>query len=239
MNRSRAIILGVLFAILLVAIPLTIYIVSTQEQDVRSRANFDTTTTTTIALGSTTSPSPTVVSPTTAATATPACQTPTAPTNVKITYPNCPNGVCNYTQAVCTWDAVTGAVSYTIKITQIDSGNVIKTDSVTAPTVQEVFPVEQNKTYKCDVSATNSCATPGPSSSFQLTCKTDAIISTPTTASTVTPIPSSVFSTSTPVATRPPRPTLPATGDTSTTVLIGIGGIAVAIIGGAFFLLAL
>src|SRR5437762_11912511 len=56
------------------------------------------------------------------------CQPPGAVTNVKVDFPSCQGTSCDVTSADCTWDAVTGAVTYQYKITEVDSGTVVKND---------------------------------------------------------------------------------------------------------------
>jgi len=235
MKDKKVLIIGLLVAVLLIAIPLTVYIAN-QQQDVRSSAQENTTV---AALPTNTpTPSPTnqptstptaapTIAPTIAPTLTPtatgsACQTPDAVSGVELNYPNCVGTQCNFTQADCTWAAVNGATSYSIKVTQVESGTVTKTDTVAAPTVTYVFAVEQGKTYRCDIAAINSCGTSGPVGSAQALCSVDGQVGSPTPVQPTTP-PQVI-------------PTVVPTGDTDTTMLVGIGGVIVAIIGGALFL---
>lgn len=240
-------IIGGLAAILLIAIPLTVYIAN-QQQDVRSRADqgtliadtgatatpipLPTSTPVTAATATPTSsptPSPTVAttipSPTPTGTAggtiTPttagACTAPEVVSNVEFDYPSCAGTQCNFTQASCSWAAVNGAVNYSVKITQVDSGTITSTNTVAAPTVTFSFPVEQGKTYRCDIAAVNSCGTSGEAGSAQALCSVDGQVGTP-------------------VPTRPQViPTVVPTGDVSTTILVGAGGLFVAIVGGLLF----
>jgi hypothetical protein len=110
-----------------------------------------------------------------------------------------------------------------VKITQVESGTVTSTTTVNPPTVTYAFAVEQGKTYKCEISAVNSCGTSGQAGSAQALCAVDGQVTTPTVAA-VQP-------------TRPPViPTLKPTGDVSTTAIVGIGGALVTIVGGLLFL---
>lgn len=239
-------IIGGLVAVLLIAIPLTVYIAN-QQQDVRSSAQVQpsitdssvipTNTPVATATNQPTStptatpsplPSPTVaVSPTQPATtsvsvtptvAAGACQVPAAVTGVELNYPSCQGTQCNFAEANCSWAAVNGAASYSISVTQVDSGTVTTTTTVTAPTVTSAFPVEQGKTYRCDITAINSCGASGAVGSAQAVCAVDGQVSSP-------------------APTTPPQviPTVVPTGDTNTTVLVGIGGVIVAILGGVLF----
>lgn len=241
MKDKKVLIIGLLVTVLLVAIPLTVYIAN-QQQDVRSSAQVDSTVatlptntpspsptnlpTSTPALTSTPTLTPTIattITPTLTPTATgSACQTPDAVSSVELNYPSCQGTQCNFTQADCTWAAVNGATSYSIKVTQVDSGTVTKTDTVAAPTVMYAFAVEQGKTYRCDIAAINSCGTSGPVGSAQALCSVDGQVGSPTPVQPTTP-PQVI-------------PTVVPTGDTNTTMLVGIGGVLVAIIGGVLFL---
>lgn len=280
MNKKLIIIL-VIVTLLVIAIPLTLFVLN-QQQDIRSSAAPPPTTFDTAV--PTATPAPAI---TTAPTATPtqaaACTPPATPTNVKMKYPGCVGDQCNYTQASCSWGAVTDAVKYNLTITEVDSGQVTKTDTVTAPTVTYVFPVTQNKTYKCDVAAVNACGAAGTPGSDSLLCAAQGLIPSPTTpplaASCGTPCtngtlcspgmtcvtanngskycslpefqaacqasPSATSCCSAPpVAYVPPSPLptqpipspLPPTGITSTSIWLGIGGLAITILGGLIFL---
>lgn len=222
-----------------------------------------------------------------APTAVPACQTPAQVTNVRMSYPNCPENSqeCIFTEASCTWDAVTGATSYTVKATQVESGAVAKNETISAPTTKIVFPVTAGKTYQCDVSAVNACGAGAPGSD-SLLCQVEAGPSpspspVPVVTTAPTPVPTvnyytcgqpgcsatspcinglecvqtsggqsyctypiyktacqgSPSTTSCCSAPAQPRPTLPPTGSTSTSIMLGAGLVLMMIIGGAFILL--
>lgn len=242
MKDKRVLIIGLLVTVLLIAIPLTVYIAN-QQQDVRSSAQIPPAsgdiaviaTSTPVATATNAPTSTPLATPTLAATLAPtatiavtggACQTPSAVSGVELNYPSCEGTQCNFAEASCTWAAVNGAVSYTVKVTQVESGTVTKTTTVAAPTATSAFPVEQGKTYRCDITAVNSCGTSGEAGSAQAICEVDGQVSSPTTASTQSLQPTS------------PQviPTVVATGDTNTTMMVGIGGVVIAILGGlAFF----
>lgn len=132
------------------------------------------------------------------------CTPPAAVTNVHIVYPFCSGDQCSFTQAQCTWDSITGAVSYTAKITEVDSNTVIKTDTPSSSTTQTTFPVVSGRTYKCDVTATNQCGASGGTGSDSLLCKAPDLGVSPT------PTPSATASASaTPAPT--PAPTVAPT----------------------------
>lgn len=139
-----------------------------------------------------------------------ACTTPAAVTNVVVTYPDCTGSTCLFTQANCTWAAVTGAASYQITATEVDSNTVVKNQTVDSATTKVVFPVTSGKTYKCDVTAINSCGQSGGTGSDTLLCKIDGITSAPTAVPT-----------SAPLVKNTPIPTLAPTGDTQSMIIVG------------------
>ncbi|MFI5265140.1 MAG: hypothetical protein ACHQT7_00130 [Candidatus Levyibacteriota bacterium] len=141
---------------------------------------------------------------------TPTCTTPGVPPNVLITYPACQGVNCNPTQATCTWGAANGAANYSIKVTEIDSNTVINTQTLPAATLNFTFGVTSGKTYKCDVTAVNSCGANGTTGTFSLLCQTD-VVSTPTP-------------TLVPGATVPPIQQLPATGNNFILMALGVTG---------------
>ena len=277
MNK-RLLILLIILTLVIVAIPLTLFVIN-QQQDIRSSAA-DTE------LGDTSvvPTNPPVPSATSAPAA--ACTLPTQVINVHMEYPANIGGTSyDFTKASCTWDAVSGATSYEIKITQVESSSVVKTDSVATGTTTYAFTVTPNNTYKCEISAKNACGV-GPAGSDQLLCKTDTIPSTPpspTVAPTTPPVAAACGSPCTdsttcaagltcvtasnntrycaitayqnacalnpsvgscctaPGVTVSPTviiPTaLPPTGITTTTIWLGLGGIAITILGGLLLLL--
>lgn len=182
MNKKNAIILSVvLVGILIAAIPIAVYLVR-QQQTTKSSAETNTQT---------------------------VCQTPGTVSNVTIEYPFCEQGStleCSFTQASCSWNPVSEASSYGLKITEVDSGTVIKTDSVSSSTTKIAFPVTSGKTYKCDVTATNSCGSTGGTGTDSLLCKVDEVaLATPTPPPAGGPSP-------TPTPSGNPTPTPPPVG---------------------------
>lgn len=196
MNK-KTLILGFVVVILLAAIPLTLYLAS-QQQDVRSRADE-------------VEPTPTM-----------ACTPPAAVSNVRINFPYCPSGGdCDLTQASCTWNAIADATQYNVSITEVDSGTRVKQETIIAPTTQTVFPVTINRTYRCDVTATNACGAIGGVGTVELLCAVEAS-TTPTT--TPSPIPTS--SPTLTVTGTPPPPTAtvtPAINLSPTPVVLACG----------------
>lgn len=150
-----------------------------------------------------------------------ACTLPIVPQNVLVEFPGCVGTVCNFTQAKCSWGAVTGALRYQLTITEVETGTVIKNEQPSATTTNVIFSVNQNKTYKCDVSAINTCGT-GAAGTHSLYCRVDVPVTTlaptPTSAPLSIPSPTRVISV--------PRPTIPPTGNMSTFIVLVIVGIS-------------
>jgi hypothetical protein len=108
---------------------------------------------------------------------------------------------CSYNQASCSWDPTIGAVSYAVKVTEVESSNVVYNNQVQSSITRVVFNVTSGKTYKCDVTATNSCGSSGGTGTDSLLCAADGIPS-------FTPAPTSVASvapTPTPAPTQTPQ----------------------------------
>ena len=128
------------------------------------------------------------------------CPAPATPATVTLSYPLCEVGqsgeTCQFDKAGCIWDSVSGASTYNVKVTEVETGAVIKTDSVAG--TQTSFPVVQGRTYNCQVSAVSNCGTVGATNEDSLLCQTDAFVSP-------TPVPTSVP----PVATPPPATPAP------------------------------
>lgn len=103
-----------------------------------------------------------------------ACPLPAAPTNVLVEYPGCQGDNCSLAQASCSWGAVAGATSYSVKITEVETTTIIKSETVTTNNTY-IFPVTQNRTYRCEVSAINSCGT-GPAGQHELLCKVEGLV---------------------------------------------------------------
>lgn len=101
------------------------------------------------------------------------CPLPASPTNILVEYPGCQGDNCSLAQASCSWGAVAGATSYSVKITEVDTTTIIKSETVTTNDVY-LFPVTQNRTYRCEVSAINSCGT-GPAGQHELLCKVESL----------------------------------------------------------------
>jgi len=153
------------------------------------------------------------------------CTPPATVTGVLVEYPECDGDSCSFVQASCSWDTVSGATSYNYTITEVDTGAQIQTASVDSSTLRVVFPITQERTYKCDVFATNSCGASGGTGTHSLLCSADALLDetpTPTTAPTSTPVP-----------TKAP---IEAPGGFEMTAII-LGGITLVLLGGLALLL--
>jgi hypothetical protein len=111
---------------------------------------------------------------------------------------------CSFEQASCSWDPVVGATNYNVVITEVDSGSVIKNEQVASTNTKITFPVIQGKTYKCDVSATNSCGALSPTASQSLLCQVEGFA---TPAPTPTPPPQGAPPTPAPTPVPTPVPT--------------------------------
>ena len=140
------------------------------------------------------------------------CPAPGTPSTVTLSYPLCesttPGGTeqCQFDKAGCVWEAVSGATKYSVKVTEVETGANVATQSINAPTVKTSFPVVQGRTYKCEVSAVNSCGTTGGTNEDTLLCEADGFFS-PTPAPTAAPPPPPPAPVSTPTPTPLPTPT--------------------------------
>lgn len=136
---------------------------------------------------------------------TPACTPPTAPSNVAIEYPSCPNNAsCNFNLASCSWDAYTGATNYKVKATEVDSGTVVLDQTFPGTQTKTDFTVTPNKTYRCEVAVVSSCGT-GPNGREELLCAIEAIVTSPSPTATPSATPSPSPS-PTPVTSSAPKP---------------------------------
>ncbi len=136
------------------------------------------------------------------------CTTPQQTGNVEVAYPSCNGANCSFVEANCTWDAVSGAANYSVKVTEVESNTVIKNVTVNGSTTTYTFPVTQGKTYRCEIAAVNACGTAGPTGSGEALCAVDGL--TVSTAPSATPVPS-------PTLTPSPSPLACGTSCDSTT----------------------
>lgn len=153
-----------------------------------------------------------------------ACTAPATPVDVAVDYPGGTGTTRDLTLANCSWTAQSDAASYNITVTEVETGTIIKNnEAVAASTTTVSFPITQQRTYKCDVTAVASCGTVSAVASDQLLCDADAIIDTPTptTAAEVPP--------------KAATPTIAAPGGIFETIGI-LGGVTLAVITGIVLL---
>jgi hypothetical protein len=131
------------------------------------------------------------------------CTTPPQVSTVEVNYPSCAGAQCSFVEADCTWDAVSGAANYSVKITEVETGTVVKNVTAGGSATSYTFPVTQGKTYRCETSAVNACGTSGPAGVGEAICEVDG---------TLDPVPSS-----TPTPTPTPSPSPVACGMSCTT----------------------
>lgn len=234
MKNKSTIAIILLIVGILGAVIATVLLVRSK-QDVRSRADtFDTFTPPAL-------PSPTIVADGTLNQAGDTCPAPATVTNVVADYPNLVDGVADFAKASCAWDSSEEAVSYAVKITEVDTGSILKNEAVNSSETSYVFDVANGKTYRCEVAAINDCGAQGVAGSDEVLCETDVVPeASPTVAPTV-PVPTSSVAatlapTSPPVATGAPIPTLPPTGAVENLAIAALGGVVLMILGGLLFL---
>lgn len=135
---------------------------------------------------------------------TPACTPPSAPSNVVMEYPSCPTSAsCNFSLATCSWDAYSGATEYRVKATEVESGTVVKDESVPSSQTKIDIPVTANKTYRCEVAVVTTCGT-GPNGRDEILCAVELFNNpSPTATPSATPAPTA---TPTPSTTPTPAP---------------------------------
>jgi hypothetical protein len=126
----------------------------------------------------------------------------TAPTPTPSTSPTpppvCPSGTA--TEGTCTWDALSGADTYNVSVTDKTTVQIVKSGVVQSPNTQFSFPDNEVDTYVCSVSASNVCGGNTPVKSPPSTC----MVPTPTVSPSPTP---TVVPSSTPTPTPSPKPT--------------------------------
>lgn len=128
---------------------------------------------------------------------------------------------CPVQFAICKWDSLGGGYTYKVTIVDATTGTIIAQNSIAA--TQLSFPASSGKTYRCDVSAVNSCGEGPKSSGTGSACpgvvaqapvaSTPTPTPTPTPTLTPTPTPATPTPTPTPVPPTPapstPTPTTP------------------------------
>ena len=149
---------------------------------------------------------------------------PATVTGVLVEYPECTGDSCSFVQASCSWTAVSGATSYNYTVTEVDTGTQVQTSTVDTATLRVVFPVTQERTYKCDVFASNATGS-GGTGTHSLLCSAEGLLD-PTVAPTTPPAATAL----------PTKPPIESPGAFENTAII-LGGVALVIIGGLALLL--
>lgn len=150
-----------------------------------------------------------------------ACTVPAQVPNVAITFPSCNGSNCDFTQGSCSWGSVTDATGYQVTITEVETSRTIQSQQVASTVSTNTFPVAESNTYRCDVTASNSCGS-GQAGTASLLCKVDAAV------------------TSTPAATVPPAtpaPKLPVTGSNTPLFLLAGSALIIVAMGGVLLLI--
>jgi hypothetical protein len=166
------------------------------------------------------------------------CPIPAQVTNVAVIFPSCVGTVCNFTQGSCTWATVSGAINYKVMITDVETSAVVPNQQVDPANNSVIFSVAESNTYKCDVSAINSCGATGAIGTASLFCKVDAAVTTPTPTPTPTVAPTVVptsMPTVAPTVVPTPIPVMPVTGDNVPLMLFGFLSIVLIISGITLF----
>jgi hypothetical protein len=223
MSKRNLIAIGVLFVILLGGITITLVLLSSN-QDNRSGAE---------------APPPLI----TEAPSLPPVDTqdtaldttdPGPVTNVRVNYPYINGTASDWNQASCTWDSNSNATLYNVKVTEVDTSTEVKSEQLNSSVSQELFAINDGKTYRCEVAAVNTAGVAGTPGSDEQVCESTALVETPTPTPTETPVPTvtetpiptveiTVAPTATPTAIPTAIPTLPPTGSIGSVVTIGIG----------------
>lgn len=126
---------------------------------------------------------------------------------------------CIPNEGQCSWDPVSGAVSYNYKVFEGKNEKLIKEGKVDSNVTKITFPVntEDETVYKCTVNATNKCGT-GPEGEDSDTCApvTSTPTHTPTSTYTPTQTPTGTL-THTPTETMTPTESVTPTETTTPT----------------------
>ncbi len=233
MGKKNLIAIGILFVVLLGSIFITLFLVSSS-QDTRSSANtpnsFPTPVITDIPVGAQDGGS----------------TDPGTVENVTVNYPNVnESGEANWLEANCSWDFNENAVTYLLKVTEVDTDTVIIDEEISSDIMLNEFPITSGNTYRCEVSAVNASGVAGVAGVDEQVCETEALAEPTTTPVPTTPIVTTVPPTlipATPSASiiptePPPLPTVPPTGSIGTIATVGLGGVILLLIGGALLFL--
>lgn len=229
MGKKNLIAIGVLFVVLLGAIFVTLYLVSSS-QDTRSSAN-------------TPDVFPTVPPfvpnvPVEAQGGDSETADPGPVDGVSVNHPYINGDDVDYTQASCTWDPNPNAVQYSLTITEIDTGTVIKDEAISNEITEDVFVPVSGNTYRCEVAAINASGVVGIAGVDEQVCEIPVEVEEPSPTPIITTPPVVASPSATPVVEIPTAtPTLPPAGSIGTIATVGIGGIVLLLIGGALLFL--
>lgn len=155
---------------------------------------------------------------------------------VRVDYPNIEGDQANWEQANCSWNANTNASTYSIKVLEVDTETVIAEESVNSGVTNKVFPITSGNTYRCEVAAVNSAGVAGTAGFDEQVCVSDAPVTSPSPVASPS---ATIAPTAIPTVVAQPTvtPTLPPTGSFGTIATIGLGGVILMLIGGALLFL--
>jgi hypothetical protein len=133
------------------------------------------------------------------------CKIPPTPTPTTIP-------ICKEDESTCTWNGLTEATEYDVKIIDAGTEDVIKSGTVSAPTTKFNFAFKPGITYKCEVTPVSKCGTGKSTQSPPTICEvsptpTSMPLPSPTPTETPTPLPTPT-DTPVPTPTNTPTPTL-------------------------------
>lgn len=173
------------------------------------------------------------------------CPAPEPPSEVLVDYPNCEGTQCNFNQANCAWGDSLDATNYNVTVIQVESGQQVLQQTVPSSTTKVTFDVVQRTTYRCTVSAVNTCGATSVSATAEQYCENDALVE-------ATPVPTTPVAPTAPLATPTvtvitPVPTafiptpivnevIPPTGGMIETVGVVVGMLAILAVGAALII---
>jgi hypothetical protein len=225
MSKRNLIAIGVLFVVLLGAIFVTLLMLSSN-QDTRSSAN-----------------TPDEIFPTSPPIIVDAQDgeegDPGIVEAVSVNHPYLQGDVADETRASCTWDPNPNASQYSLKVSNVTTGEVVKEELVNSGITEDIFDIVANNMFRCEVAAINASGIPGAANSDEQVCEVQVAAQPSPTVIPPTPIltstPSATIAPPPPPVT--PTPTLPPAGNVGTIAAIGLGGVILFLIGGALLFL--
>ncbi|MBP7832952.1 MAG: hypothetical protein KA035_04245 [Candidatus Levybacteria bacterium] len=168
------------------------------------------------------------------------CPDPSPPSDVLVDYPNCEGTQCDFNKANCSWGDSLDATTYNVTVVQVESNQEVVSETVPSSTTKVVFDVVQKTTYRCTVTAVNTCGSTSVGVSAEQYCENDALVE-------ATPVPTTPVNTPIPTASLAPtvfvaptavivNETLPPTGGVLETAGIVVGVVAALAVGAFFFM---